>query len=39
MLATSSSKQIEAAVQELYDSASEREWQRMDRHRTEFAVT
>ena len=39
MLAPSSSKQIEAAVQELYDSASEREWQRMDRHRTEFAVT
>ena len=39
MLTTSSSQQIEAAVQELYDSASEREWQRMDRHRTEFAVT
>lgn len=39
MLTTSSSKQIETAVQELYNSASEREWQRMDRHRTEFAVT
>jgi S-adenosylmethionine-dependent methyltransferase len=27
------------AIQELYDGDPEKEWQRMDRHRTEFAVT
>jgi ubiquinone/menaquinone biosynthesis C-methylase UbiE len=30
---------IERAVQRGYDLQSEREWKRMDRHRTEFAVT
>jgi len=30
---------VQRAVQNLYNSAPEREWQRMDRHRTEFAVT
>ncbi len=30
---------VERAVQNLYDGAPEREWQRMERHRTEFAVT
>ncbi len=39
MLAHSLSQEIEVAVQALYDSTSEREWQRIDRHRTEFAVT
>jgi S-adenosylmethionine-dependent methyltransferase len=39
VLTPATSQQIEAAVRELYDGASEREWQRMDRHRTEFAVT
>lgn len=33
------SNDVQHAVQNLYDSAPEREWQRMDRHRTEFAVT
>ena len=28
-----------AAVERLYDSMPEREWARMDRHRTEFYVT
>jgi S-adenosylmethionine-dependent methyltransferase len=31
--------EVQRAVQNLYRSAPEREWQRMDRHRTEFAVT
>ena len=30
---------VERAVQNLYNSAPEREWQRMERHRTEFAVS
>ena len=30
---------VAAAVANLYDSMSEREWARMDRHRTEFYVT
>ncbi len=33
------SDDVQRAVQNLYDSAPEREWQRMERHRTEFAVT
>lgn len=33
------SNDVQRAVQNLYRSAPEREWQRMDRHRTEFAVT
>ncbi len=33
------SDEVQRAVQNLYRSAPEREWQRMDRHRTEFAVT
>jgi ubiquinone/menaquinone biosynthesis C-methylase UbiE len=33
------SNDVERAVQNLYRSAPEREWQRMERHRTEFAVT
>jgi len=33
------SNDVQRAVQNLYDSAPEREWQRMERHRTEFAVT
>jgi S-adenosylmethionine-dependent methyltransferase len=31
--------EVQRAVQNLYRSAPEREWQRMERHRTEFAVT
>ena len=31
--------EVQTAVQNLYRSDPEREWQRMDRHRTEFAVT
>jgi ubiquinone/menaquinone biosynthesis C-methylase UbiE len=34
-----SSDAMRSAVQRLYDAAPEREWERMDRHRTEFAVT
>ena len=33
------SNDVKRAVQNLYASAPEREWQRMERHRTEFAVT
>ena len=35
----SDSNDVQRAVQNLYRSAPEREWQRMERHRTEFAVT
>jgi S-adenosylmethionine-dependent methyltransferase len=33
------SNDVQRAVQNLYRSTPEREWQRMERHRTEFAVT
>lgn len=39
MLTDASSVRIETAVRERYDSAPEREWERLDRHRTELAVT
>ena len=39
MLTDASSVRIETAIRERYDSAPEREWERLDRHRTEFAVT
>jgi S-adenosylmethionine-dependent methyltransferase len=35
----SSSDAMRLAVQRLYDAAPESEWARMDRHRTEFAIT
>jgi S-adenosylmethionine-dependent methyltransferase len=30
---------VSAAIQRLYDSMPEREWARLDRHRTEFHIT